>query len=76
MYEAWMGHSLNGAAAITALWKLRYLDSPSVGTCYWLAYGHTMFETYYGKLDPCTCKFKDGVDVVVDDYKRSERRKE
>ncbi len=74
MYEAWLGHSLDSAVTITALWKLRYLDSPSDGTCYWLAYGHTMFETYYEKLDPCTCEFKDGKDVDVDNYNRWRRR--
>lgn len=67
MYEAWLGHSIDRAAAITVLWKLRYLDRPSNGTIYWLAYGHVLFETYYSKLDLCTCKFKDGNDVDVVD---------
>ena len=57
----------------SALWKLRYLDIPSDGTCYWLAYGHTMFETYYDKLDPCTCEFKDGKEVKVENYNRRRR---
>ena len=70
MYEAWLGHSLGRAAATTAVWKLRYLDSPSNGTTYWLAYGHVMFETYYSKLDTCTCKFKDDKDVEVSDNER------
>ena len=70
MYEAWLEHSLDRAAAITVLWKLRYLDRPSNGTIYWLAYGHVLFETYYSKLDLCTCKFKDGNDVGVVDNER------
>jgi hypothetical protein len=75
MYEAWLGSPKWLGSATIVLWKvLRWWTLPTHGTFYWYNYGYDNFDSYYSKLDKCTCKPKDGSSWYYDESTYSAKR--
>ena len=56
IYEAWLGHSLDNAKIVTALWKaIKWRSTPSAGTYYWLEYGYNYYRRKFPDEQVCIC---------------------